>query len=761
MQIQYFNETFPKNDLEGTLAARVQFAQNQIIPSHPMEEDRQPVLTYFRDTLLLVQPLHPELKSPMHVQVLNKNGDILKELVFNAPPALPVTVYHIPGMPVGGMHFIPEDNSHTTINSSAELAKLKDTSGLFLKEKLTVYALVEIETFDGRWVSDIYLPTDPTLEGKIVTVKSRAGYKSNIHYSERKVVVSRGDIIKFKFSNNQWFSDDEVENNSIVYAPDTWSVVLPGELITPGIMLYFFQGNLYGKLANLKISGPSELLINAIDIGMLTPPRNKFYFASDKEAQREYFQTMPISRMLVNQYAPLYLPDVMLPSGTFLVDKDPSTGTWHTGTMFHEISRDLISKGINNANYGLNSSSGTGQPYLFQALQLTIHNSCGNYTNGFQVHGGMASRGVVTLDSSYGNELSHELGHSFSLADFMDKFKGGVHRSAENINSTWGWDSDRNIFIPNFNQKRNNGNACTDNQCQPPFYGHQFGYDAMNGGEPLSDANRYTLYTPNSSAIMQNYIMGKASFDAFSPTGFSIWNAETAKMEPYKNTVDIDYINVSIANINGSILEELLNEHSLVTITVRDGQWAKEIIVPIASGNNKGHSVTIDQNASWKCTLYINGDAIVIAKGFNKSYTSNGVLWQEEKTVITTQALRVPEMYGVPVTTLLGYYDPNGLLQSYIYPALFGAYGFCYADDENESRDVGCKLLIETNKGIKKFSLRNSRINGDAMNKFHINIPTDTKPTKATILRKGKVIAERELQTAPTGLLCITHGKTK
>lgn len=85
MQIQYFNETFPKNDLEGTLAARVQFAQNQIIPSHPMEEDRQPVLTYFRDTLLLVQPLHPELKSPMHVQVLNKNGDILKELVFNAP----------------------------------------------------------------------------------------------------------------------------------------------------------------------------------------------------------------------------------------------------------------------------------------------------------------------------------------------------------------------------------------------------------------------------------------------------------------------------------------------------------------------------------------------------------------------------------------------------------------------------------------------------------------------------------------------------
>ncbi|SFU20574.1 Peptidase M66 [Kosakonia arachidis] len=755
----YFNDTVPENDLEGTLAARVQFAQSQIIPSHPKGDDRQPILTNLRDTLILVQPLQPDLTSPMYVQVLNKNGEILKQLVLNQPSRLPVTAYHIPDAPDDGIDFTPLNNSHTFIDTSAELAKLKDPSGLFLKEKLSQYALVEIKTANGLWVSDIYLPDDPSLEGKMVRVKSSAGYKSNLYYAGRKMVVSSGDNLQFKFINNQWFREDELELNAISYAPNTWSVVLPGNLMTHGITLSFFQGNLFGKLTDLKISGPCELLINTIDIGMLVSPRNEFYFSSDKQAQREYFQTTPFSWMIVNQYAPLYLPEVMLPDGSFLTDKDPGTGGWHTGTMCHQISRDLVSKGINSANYGINSSSGTGQPYHFRATQVTMHNSRGNYANGIQVHGGMASTGVVSIDKSYGNEISHELGHSFSLADLNDGFRGCVHRSTGNINSTWGWDSDKNIFIPNFKSIRNNASSCFDNQCQPPFHGYQFGYDAMNGGEPLSSANRYTLYTPNSSAIMQSYVATKALFDPFSPTGFSKWNVESGKMDPYESYVDIDYVNVSITNINESLLADLVNEHNLVNITVRDGQWAREIIMPAANSYNNGHSVTIDQNASWNCTLYINGNSIVMAKGFKKSFTSDGVLWQEEKTIMATQVLRVPERFGIPVTTLVGYYDPNGLLQSYIYPALFGAYGFCYADDEKDSNDVGCKLLVETEKGIKKFILRNSRASSDAMNKFHINIPTDIKPTKAIILRKGKVIAERELQSAPTGLLCTIHGK--
>ncbi|MFR9705137.1 M66 family metalloprotease, partial [Aeromonas sanarellii] len=69
-------------------------------------------------------------------------------------------------------------------------------------------------------------------------------------------------------------------------------------------------------------------------------------------------------------------------------------------------------------------------------------------------------------------------------------------------------------------------------ECQPPFDGRTFGFDAMAGGKPFSGANRFTLYTPNSAAIIQGFLESKAVFDAASPTGFSKWNAAEARMEP-------------------------------------------------------------------------------------------------------------------------------------------------------------------------------------------------------------------------------------
>ncbi len=38
-----FNTTTPANDLQGALAARVQFAQSQIIPARPREGDHNPI----------------------------------------------------------------------------------------------------------------------------------------------------------------------------------------------------------------------------------------------------------------------------------------------------------------------------------------------------------------------------------------------------------------------------------------------------------------------------------------------------------------------------------------------------------------------------------------------------------------------------------------------------------------------------------------------------------------------------------------------
>ncbi|EFN1709479.1 hypothetical protein HET60_004549, partial [Escherichia coli] len=41
----YFNTTQPVNDLQGSLAAEVKFAQSQILPAHPKEGESQPHLT--------------------------------------------------------------------------------------------------------------------------------------------------------------------------------------------------------------------------------------------------------------------------------------------------------------------------------------------------------------------------------------------------------------------------------------------------------------------------------------------------------------------------------------------------------------------------------------------------------------------------------------------------------------------------------------------------------------------------------------------
>jgi hypothetical protein len=54
-----FNNTTPANDLQGSLAAGVQFAQSQVIPIRPRDGDSQPHLIGLRKSLLLVRPPPP------------------------------------------------------------------------------------------------------------------------------------------------------------------------------------------------------------------------------------------------------------------------------------------------------------------------------------------------------------------------------------------------------------------------------------------------------------------------------------------------------------------------------------------------------------------------------------------------------------------------------------------------------------------------------------------------------------------------------
>ncbi|MCA9038498.1 MAG: peptidase M66, partial [Planctomycetaceae bacterium] len=367
--------------------------------------------------------------------------------------------------------------------------------------------------------------------------------------------------------------------------------------------------------------------------------------------------------------------------------------------------------------------------------------------------------GIVTLDNSIGNELSHEVGHNYGLGHYVGGFKGSVHRSADQINSTWGWDADKNRFIPNFSPIRSGKETCLDDQCQDPFDGRSFGMDAMAGGSPFSGFNRFTLYTPNTAAIIQQFLESKAVFDADSPTGFSQWNADTGRMEPFSHRIDVfEQTTAPVKDLTEAKMVSLLAEYDLVRVAMQDGNWTKNIEVPAASPINRGRIVTIDHAAAYDSFLFINGQKVKVSRGLRTSYTSDGKRWTEGP-VKTPSIERRPQSFGVPVTTLVGYYDPNGELNSYIYPAMHGAYGFTYSDDRDQLNEQDCHLLVETSNGPLRFRLANHRLSEKVMNKFHVNIPESSQPRSVTVVCRGKMLDEQPIAATTEELTYTVNGR--
>lgn len=756
-----FNTTPPTNDLSGSFEAQVLFAQSQIFPARPRPGDDQPHLTGKRKTLLIVRPLRPHGTNPLSVTIRDARGNRLGTLDLNPPDQIPKTAYSIDDAPDEPLDFPPSSPADVAISNANELKKLDDEKANHLLDILNRHAAVNIDMADGRWVRNVYLPSANSLDGKIVRLQSQAGYEANIFYSGRRATLSRGKTLQFKCVKNQWLQSSDLENNGITYAADAWTGVMPAEWIVPGITLEFQQGNRLGKLVDLHVGAPTQLLIHTIDIGMLTTPRDQFAFANDPEAHREYFQTVPTSRLIVCQYAPLHLKEVMLPDGTLLTDADPGNGGWHEGTMRQHIGKELISHGIDNANYGINSLAGEGEgghPYI--VAQLAAHNNRGVYANGVQVHGGSGGNGIVTLDNSLGNEFSHEVGHNYGLGHYVGGFNGSVHRPADQNNSTWGWDADKNRFIPNFAMKRSGRDTCVEGQCQTPFDGRSYGLDAMAGGAPLSGMNRFTLYTPHIATIIQRFLESKAVFDPRSETGFSKWSPKTARMEPYQHRISTGReATAPINELSEQSLTTLLAEYDRVRVAMSDGNWKPEIPLPMASAGNRGRSVIIDHSAAYKTVLRLNGKGVTVSRGFKKTYVSNGRRWNESDDEIGLIE-RKPKHFGVPVVTLVGYYDPQGQLPSYIYPALHGVCGFCYADDSSTLTETDCYLRVETNEGELRFRLANVRLSqdGKAMNKFHINVPAASQPSKVSVVAGGRILDEETVDPSNVPLQMTVNG---
>ena len=309
-------------------------------------------------------------------------------------------------------------------------------------------------------------------------------------------------------------------------------------------------------------------------------------------------------------------------------------------------------------------------------------------------------------------------------------------------NSTWGWDSGSDHFIPNFSPEKSGEDACLEGQCVPPFHGmFRMGNDAMASGRAMYDDQRYTLHTPYSMYYIQKNLESKAVFDESSATGFRKWNDQTESMEEYIHKIDtLEVTTVAPLDGNAEKIAMLFGHYDKVQLNTRNGYWAKDISLPAASSANKGKVFVFESEASYTSNLSVNGESVKIVRGSKHTYVSNGQIWVKDGTYTANKAIK-PKAFGVPVTTLVGYYDPQKTLPTYIYQPLHGAFGYTYADDADTLNASDCALEVVKGKGdVLKFRLKNNRQNASAMNKFHVNIARADQPKSASVVCNGTVL---------------------
>jgi hypothetical protein len=484
----------------------------------------------------------------------------------------------------------------------------------------------------------------------------------------RRRSLSRGEVVIFMLTSNNdnvWLAKDDLEHNEYVFGHNFYTATLKRPYVKPGMTLEFSASSGEKGVLEADVGGVTELTITTLDAGFLTEPRDEFTFKDDPVLNTEYWETTEASRLVVVQYETMQFTEIMLPDGKFYDTVSDDTGGVYEGEMRQWIGKILLSHGIDLANYGIPSSlAQTEQPHTdtFTCALLASHNTVGMYQNGRVVHGLSGGNGMITLVNSEGNEFSHEVGHNYGLGHYPDGFDGSIHREADKINSSWGWDSRRNVFLPNFSPSNTGKDKCYKGECQSAFLGkYKYSSDAMSGGDPLWSLNRYTLYTPYVSDFIQKFLEGKAMWDPSSSTGFRKYDSTTGQMEEFTN------------NDNGQ---------------------------------------------------------------------------------------KVPRLYRVPVTTIVGYYDPDRSrsLQSYIYPALHGAYGFVYNDDGGSTTGTsdGCELVVETKDNTLVFELGTS-VDWKGMTKFHVNVATEDEPRMATIYCNNELLAERELDGPKTDGPALTY----
>lgn len=255
------------------------------------------------------------------------------------------------------------------ISNNEEILKISKNIDYFNKT-IIENDNISISTSDGNWSKNFTLESNPKFAHKKIHFSSLASYNSYIYYGDNKITIEKNQSKTFvadEFGCWRTYENEPLINNineEIQYIEDGWSIAIPENYIQPGIKLKFTHDNKQGSLSKINIGAPSTLLLHTIDIGMLTPYRGKLTFQNNPELQRQYLQQVPVSRLIVSKYMPVKFDEVVLSNGTHYTTKSVDNGGGHSGDMREEIAKNLVSDGINLANYGINSSAPSENNFL-------------------------------------------------------------------------------------------------------------------------------------------------------------------------------------------------------------------------------------------------------------------------------------------------------------------------------------------------------------------------------------------------------------
>ena len=278
----------------------------------------------------------------------------------------------------------------------------------------------------------------------------------------------------------------------------------------------------------------------------------------------------------------------------------------------------------------------------------------------------------------------------------------------------------------------------------------------MGGGWPMyPKTNSFTLHTPYEMMKIQQNLESKVVFDPTSSTGMRKWNEDCECMKEWKSEPKWTWDITASPTQSGSVetMMTLLSKYSNIRINFYNGGWTKNIYIPTASTSYVGKVIFIDHNAGWSSTVNLGSKTMTVRKGEELIFVGKEDKWEQVdnfppvKMTADQNIPRTPAKQGVPVTTLVGYYDPEEKLESFIYNELHGAYGNTFPEDsEDEIRNSKCYATI-TNSSEKtlKYALKGNRKAIGNMNKFHINVAESFEPKHVSIQCNGRILTERPI----------------